>query len=147
MLVWVTLLTDGPNRPPPDMFRNPRQTSLQDVREKLLPSVGRAPTPPNDSTSTPTNTGSPYFGLPHPASSIDASPAFRKTPGTKSMPLKNGNGKISGRRQNQSILNFFGKQTDKGSTSQYTTGENDSLFFEDTSSEWRGNLARKTEIQ
>jgi DNA cross-link repair 1A protein len=49
------------------------------------------------------------------------------------MTLKNGNGKFKGKRQNQSILNFFGKKTDNISLSENGTGGNDSLFFEDIS--------------
>src|SRR2546423_2267877 len=113
------------------MFRSPRQNSVQDLRDKLLPSTGRAPTPPNESARTPAHTASTYFGPPNPAPSTNASPAVRRTSSTKNMPLKNGYGKMNGKRQNQSILNFFGKQAGKGSTSESNIGSNDSLFFEE----------------
>jgi DNA cross-link repair 1A protein len=48
------------------------------------------------------------------------------------MPLKNGNAKINGKRQNQSILNFFGKQLDKVSVPETSARDSDSLFFEET---------------
>jgi len=48
------------------------------------------------------------------------------------MPLKNGNAKINGKRQNQSILNFFGKQLDKVSAPETSARNSDSLFFEET---------------
>src|ERR1700733_12515450 len=113
------------------MFRNPRENSTQDLREKLLPSTGRAPTPPKESTRTPVHTAPPYFGLPNPTSSTDTSPSFRRASATKVMPLKNGNGKINGKRQNQSILNFFGKQPDKVSSPETSARDSDSLFFEE----------------
>ena len=114
------------------MFRNPRENAMQDLREKLIPSTGRAPTPPSESTRTPAPTASPYFRLPNPASSNDASPAVRWTPATKNTPLKSGNGKIHGKRHNHSILHFFGKQADRISTAENNIGSNDSLFFEET---------------
>jgi DNA cross-link repair 1A protein len=113
------------------MFRNPRENSMQDLREKLLPSTGRAPTPPKDSTRTPVHTASPYFGLPNPTSSTDTSPSFRRASATKVIPLKNGNAKINGKRQNQSILNFFGKRPDKVSSPETSARDSDSLFFEE----------------
>src|SRR4051812_19464268 len=109
------------------MFRNPRQNSMQDLRDKLLPSTGRAPTPPNDSARTPAHTASPYFGLPDVALSKNASPAVPRTSPTKNMPLKN---KTNGKRPNQSILSFFGKQAGKASPSKGNISSNDGLFFE-----------------
>jgi DNA cross-link repair 1A protein len=48
------------------------------------------------------------------------------------MPLRNGNAKLNGKRQNQSILNFFGKQLDKVSAPGTGARDSDSLFFEET---------------
>jgi DNA cross-link repair 1A protein len=113
------------------MFRNPRENSKQDLRKKFPPSIGRAPTPPKESARTPVHTASPYSGLPNPTSSTDTSPSLRRPSATKVMPLKNGNAKINGKRQNQSILNFFGKQLDKVSSPETSARDSDSLFFEE----------------
>ena len=106
---------------------------MQDLREKLLPSTGRAPTPPSDSARMPGQSASPYFGLPTAASCTDTSSALRRSPATRSMPVKNANSKLNGKRQNQSILNFFGKQVEKLSVSGNNSGDKDSLFFEESS--------------
>lgn len=113
------------------MFRNPRKNSTHDLSDKLLPALGRSPTPPNDSTNKPNHTTSPYFGLPLHVSSTDSSPAFGRISATRNMPAKIGNVKPNSKRQNQSILNFFGRQTDKRPTSKTPTGDNDNLFFEE----------------
>ena len=49
------------------------------------------------------------------------------------MPFKSGNGKFNGKRQNQSILNFFGKPVDTSSTTEKSTRDSGSLFLEETS--------------
>src|SRR5436305_11733990 len=102
------------------MSRNPRKISSQHSGVKLLPSLGRAPTPPKDSTNHLT---SPYFGLPLHVSSTDSSRAVQRISVTRNLSVKSSNGKSQGKRQNQSILNFFGRQTDKRPSSETPAGD------------------------
>ena len=107
------------------MFRNPRENSIQELREKLLPSTGRAPTPPSES---PKQKSSPYFALPSSNAMLsrqdsggDIDGTLRRTSATSKTTPKTRNARIHGKPQNQSILNFFGKKAE----------QEDNLFFEE----------------
>ena len=122
------------------MFRNPRENSLQHLKERLLPSIGRAPTPPNEYPTTTKHNSSPYFGrhatpTPELVGLVDkdvakSSPPLGRPPATRTAPLKNGNSKTHGLRQNKSILNFFAKADKTGG--EDSVGDDDSLFFEES---------------
>ena len=107
------------------MFRNPRENSIQELTEKLLPSTGRAPTPPSGSTNqkSPRNFGLPrsIAMLSRQDSSGDIDAALRVTSATSKTPSKSRNSRTHGKPQNQSILNFFSKKA----------GQEDNLFFDE----------------
>ncbi|OAP63690.1 hypothetical protein AYL99_02917 [Fonsecaea erecta] len=111
------------------MFRNPRENASVPIDERVLPYIGRPPTPPS-----PGPKGHPLFSLPADyAREVAArAPAPKKRsfmPGrqpTSKTPVakKNGPG------QNQSILNFFAK-SDKNTLNGTDTTEPPPLFFKD----------------
>ncbi|KAK5230898.1 DNA cross-link repair protein PSO2/SNM1 [Exophiala xenobiotica] len=106
------------------MFRNPRENATVDPSEVLLPSTGRPPTPPATGSSKQL-TSSPYFAsTTTKASSMSKTPILGRQPATKIPSSKKG-----AFRQNQSILQFFGK-ADKNDQNGI---EKDSvpLFFKD----------------
>lgn len=103
---------------------------MQDLRDKLLPSSGRAPTPPEESSVVSKITSSPYFGL---SNTQDMKHGSRGSSAAKKTPMKSGNStaNITGKRPNQSILNFFGKQVEKTPDNDKGVDDSDSLFFEE----------------
>ncbi|KAJ9500739.1 DNA cross-link repair protein PSO2/SNM1 [Exophiala xenobiotica] len=106
------------------MFRNPRGNATVNPSEALLPSTGRPPTPPATGSSKQL-TSSPYFAsTTTKASSMSKTPILGRQPATKIPSSKKG-----AFRQNQSILQFFGK-ADKNDQNGI---EKDSvpLFFKD----------------
>lgn len=85
------------------MFRNPRENASVPADETLLPSLGRPPTPPLNS-STSRSQSSPYFASNVTTASPVPSPLFARQTGPRLNVAKKNNS-----RQNQSILNFFGR--------------------------------------
>lgn len=111
------------------MFRNPRENASRTTDEHVLPSTGRAPTPPSESPGV--GTRSPFFNQ-HP----DNTKKMSSTPVTP-MPIlgvipqtKIPTAKRNLVKKNQSILSFFGKTEKKEVPSESFSGA-EQLFFDD----------------
>ncbi|KIW87698.1 uncharacterized protein Z519_11672 [Cladophialophora bantiana CBS 173.52] len=120
------------------MFRNPRENVSLPIDERILPYVGRAPSPP---VSGPQS--SPYFSLPagYAKEAADRSTKKRypmsKTPAAGRQPAsKIPSGKKAGSGQNQSILNFFAK-SDRNNLNGPNASTPPPLFFKDVQEEPR----------
>lgn len=121
------------------MFRNPRENVGLNTTNAVLPSTGRAPTPPPIGTAEPKSTSSPFFPT-------QTAPPAKKLPMSKTPILGRQIGskipstKKSGFRQNQSILNFFAK-SDKPEADGIDLQSEPQLFFKDSN-----HNAREQEI-
>ncbi|KIW19709.1 hypothetical protein PV08_00283 [Exophiala spinifera] len=109
------------------MFRNPRENATLDASKAVLPSTGRPPTPPHNAGSKQV-TSSPYFASP--SSAATKARPMSKTPilGRQSA-SRIPSSKKSSFRQNQSILQFFGKTDNKN---EVDAKSNVPLFFKDS---------------
>lgn len=109
------------------MFRNPRENLARVEEDRLLPSTGRAPTPPPTTESTSTAVKSQFFasaGPEKPRTPTSRMPVLGVIPQTKiSIAKKNAV------KQNQSILSFFAKTEKDNGTQNGDTGAG--LFFQE----------------
>ncbi|KAK6383904.1 DNA cross-link repair protein PSO2/SNM1 [Exophiala oligosperma] len=110
------------------MFRNPRENASLNSSNAMLPSTGRPPTPPLSGGHKQV-TSSRYFASP--ASVANRAPPMSKTPVLGRQPASRiPSLKKSSIRQNQSILQFFGKADNKN---EVDAKSNLPLFFKDAS--------------
>lgn len=108
------------------MFRNPREKSTLNSTGSILPSVGRPPTPPQNNGRDAQQ--SPYFSISG-GNNTKTQPRLQMP--VKSSPItRTSGGKRLGGRQNQSILNFFGKSEKNGNDAGEHLDEAP-LFFKD----------------
>jgi DNA cross-link repair 1A protein len=117
------------------MFRNPRENKSFEIDDRILPYIGRPPTPPSVNS-----TGSPYFTLPAKYEQLQQRSAAKQqqkspTPMSNKTPIlgRQSATKIPASAKKitpntQSILNFFGKKSEDGS--QLPKPES-ALFFKD----------------
>jgi len=112
------------------MFRNPRENVTRNNIDQVLPSTGRPPTPPQEGKST-ILTRSPFFSdKPSETTKTSSSPLSR-IPVLGTIPqTKISSARKNAIKQNQSILNFFGK-TEKKETPQESPTKGENLFFEE----------------
>lgn len=99
------------------MFRNPRENSGRALSETLLPSIGRPPSPPNARSA--------YFAMP--MSAVQTMPSTQN-PAVGRQALQRGSTAKRG-KQNQSILNFFGKTDKVEALNTNENAEESPLFF------------------
>ncbi|OAL20243.1 hypothetical protein AYO20_11515 [Fonsecaea nubica] len=118
------------------MFRNPRENASLPIDERVLPYLGRPPTPPPAGPKK-----SPYFSLPaqyaqevadH-ASKKKRSPMSKASTSGRQPSSKTSVAKRNGSGQNQTILNFFAK-SDKNDINGAATSAPPPLFFKDVQS-------------
>ncbi|KAK5957556.1 DNA cross-link repair protein PSO2/SNM1 [Knufia fluminis] len=111
------------------MFRNPRENISCKETEQVLPSTGRAPTPPPEGTAAPTR--SPFFAEKPATGSKMASTPVAKMPVLGTIPqTKISTAKKNAVKQNQSIMSFFAK-AEKKEVPQESPSKADTLFFDE----------------
>lgn len=129
------------------MFRNPRESVTSSAGNSVLPSVGRPPTPPQN-TSTVRNS-SPYFGpwaTPTPKlagmkpQSVQSRTGSRNLANVRKPSLATSNPKTRP-LPNQSILNFFAK-SDRSEATTSTRADERDLFFQDPTTHSRVSSER-----
>ncbi|KIW23007.1 uncharacterized protein PV07_11242 [Cladophialophora immunda] len=114
------------------MFRNPRENASFPIDDRVLPYVGRPPTPPPQGPER-----NPYFSFPvvHARQAANHAPKKRSPMSKTSMSgrqpaSKTPVAKKNGLAQNQSILNFFAK-SEKNNLTGTDTSAPPPLFFKD----------------